>query len=106
MTDMLLLTPSNATADAFGVALEYAKHHRKTTSVSRSMDRVAKETKARRFNERDIRAKVGSDAETIEEAQHVLGLADREWRESTTDESLPTHVCDQAVARRVPTGVF
>jgi hypothetical protein len=40
------------------------------------MDRVLKETKVKeRFAERDIRAKVGSDAETVEKAAHILGSA-------------------------------
>jgi integrase len=40
----------------------------------RFMDRVLKETKVtERFAERDIRAKVGSDAETVEKAAHILG---------------------------------
>jgi len=43
----------------------------------RFMDRVLKETKVtERFAERDIRAKVGSDLATIEEAQQMLGHAD------------------------------
>jgi hypothetical protein len=43
----------------------------------RFMDRVLKETKVQeRFAERDIRAKVGSDLETIEQAQQLLGHAD------------------------------
>jgi integrase len=42
----------------------------------RFMERVVKETKVARFKERDIRAKVGSDAETVEEAQQMLGHAD------------------------------
>jgi len=38
--------------------------------------RVLKETKVNeRFAERDIRAKVGSDAETVEKAAHILGSA-------------------------------
>lgn len=41
------------------------------------MDRVLEETKVKeRFAERDIRAKAGSDLETIEEAQRLLGHAD------------------------------
>lgn len=44
----------------------------------RFMDRVLSETKiARRFAERDLRAKVGSDAESIERAQRILGHADQ-----------------------------
>jgi hypothetical protein len=40
------------------------------------MDRVLKETGVKeRFAERDIRAKVGSDAETVEKAAHILGSA-------------------------------
>lgn len=40
----------------------------------RFMDRVLKETKLKiRFAERDLRAKVGSDLETVERAQRVLG---------------------------------
>ena len=40
------------------------------------MDRVLKETQVKeRFAERDIRAKVGSDAETLEKARHILGNA-------------------------------
>ena len=40
----------------------------------RFMDRVLKETKLEaRFAERDIRAKTGSDLETVAEAQHKLG---------------------------------
>jgi integrase len=43
----------------------------------RFMNRVLKETKvAKRFAERDLRAKVGSDLETIEQAQRMLGNAD------------------------------
>jgi integrase len=43
----------------------------------RFMDRVMKETEVKeRFAERDIRAKVGSDLATIEEAQRLLGHAD------------------------------
>ena len=43
----------------------------------RFMDRVLKETKVtERFAERDLRAKVGSDLETIEQAQRLLGHAD------------------------------
>ncbi len=42
----------------------------------RFMDRVLKETRlTERFAERDIRAKVGSDAETVEKAAHILGNA-------------------------------
>ena len=42
----------------------------------RFMDRVLKETEVKeRFAERDIRAKVGSDAETVEKAAHILGSA-------------------------------
>lgn len=42
----------------------------------RFMDRVLKETRVtERFAERDIRAKVGSDAGTVEEAAHILGNA-------------------------------
>jgi hypothetical protein len=40
------------------------------------MGRLLKETKVtERFAERDIRAKVGSDAETLEKARHILGNA-------------------------------
>lgn len=40
------------------------------------MDRLLKETRVQeRFAERDIRAKVGNDAETLEEARHILGNA-------------------------------
>ena len=40
------------------------------------MDRVLKETKAKqRFAERDIHAKVGTDAETVEKAARILGSA-------------------------------
>lgn len=42
----------------------------------RFMDRAVKELGIQRFKERDIRAKVGSDAETIQEAQYVLGHSD------------------------------
>jgi integrase len=42
----------------------------------RFMTRVAKETGIRRFAERDLRAKVGSDAETLERARRILGHAD------------------------------
>lgn len=43
----------------------------------RFMDRVLKESKVtKRFAERDIRAKVGSDLETIEQARQLLGHAD------------------------------
>jgi hypothetical protein len=42
----------------------------------RFMGRVVKETRAARFAERDLRAKVGSDAETLERARHILGHAD------------------------------
>ena len=43
----------------------------------RFMDRVLKETELKeRFAERDIRAKVGSDLDTIEQAQRLLGHAD------------------------------
>lgn len=42
----------------------------------RFMARVTKETKAKRFAERDLRAKVGSDAETLERARRILGHAD------------------------------
>jgi hypothetical protein len=42
----------------------------------RFMDRLLKETRVHeRFAERDIRAKLGSDAETLEEARHILGNA-------------------------------
>jgi hypothetical protein len=42
----------------------------------RFMDRVLKETAVKeRFAERDIHAKVGSDAETVEKAAHILGSA-------------------------------
>jgi hypothetical protein len=42
----------------------------------RFMSRCLKETELEeRFAERDIRAKVGSDAETIQQAQHILGNA-------------------------------
>jgi integrase len=42
----------------------------------RFMDRVLKETEVKeRFAERDIRAKVGCDAETVEKAAHILGSA-------------------------------
>jgi integrase len=42
----------------------------------RFMERVLNETKVtERFAERDIRAKVGSDAETVEKARHILGNA-------------------------------
>jgi hypothetical protein len=41
------------------------------------MDRVLKETKVKqRFAEQDIRAKVGSELETIEQAQRLLGHVD------------------------------
>jgi integrase len=44
----------------------------------RFMTRVLKETKVKeRFAERDLRAKVGSDAERIERAQRILGHADQ-----------------------------
>lgn len=44
----------------------------------RFMDRVLEETKVKaRFAERDLRAKVGSDAESIERAQRILGHADQ-----------------------------
>jgi hypothetical protein len=40
------------------------------------MDRLLTETQVKeRFAERDIRAKVGSDAETLEQARHILGNA-------------------------------
>ena len=40
------------------------------------MGRLLKETKVtERFAERDIRTKVGSDAETLEKARHILGNA-------------------------------
>ena len=40
------------------------------------MDRLLKETRVtERFAERDIRAKVGSDAETLEKARQILGNA-------------------------------
>jgi integrase len=43
----------------------------------RFMDRVLKETKVKeRFAERDVRAKVGSDLDTIEQARRLLGHAD------------------------------
>jgi integrase len=43
----------------------------------RFMDRALKETKVtERFAERDLRAKVGSELATIEDAQQVLGHAD------------------------------
>lgn len=42
----------------------------------RFMDRLLKETRVQEhFAERDIRAKVGSDAETLEKARHILGNA-------------------------------
>ena len=42
----------------------------------RFMGRLLKETRVQEhFAERDIRAKVGSDAETLEEARHILGNA-------------------------------
>jgi hypothetical protein len=42
----------------------------------RFMDRLLKKTRVQeRFAERDIRVKVGSDAETLEEARHILGNA-------------------------------
>ena len=42
----------------------------------RFMDRLLKETRVtERFAERGIRAKVGSDAETLEKARHILGNA-------------------------------
>jgi hypothetical protein len=52
----------------------------RTTSFNsiwkRFMGRLLKETKVtERFAERDIRAKVGSDAETLEKARHILGNA-------------------------------
>jgi integrase len=44
----------------------------------RFMDRVLAETKVtKRFAERDLRAKVGSDAESIERPQRILGHADQ-----------------------------
>jgi integrase len=44
---------------------------------ARFMDRVLRETKVKeRFAERDLRAKVGSDIERIEDAQRLLGHAD------------------------------
>lgn len=43
----------------------------------RFMDRVLKETKVtERFTEHDIRAKVGSDAESVEKARALLQHAD------------------------------
>jgi integrase len=43
----------------------------------RFMDRVMKETKVKdRFQERDLRAKVASDSDTLQEASQRLGHAD------------------------------
>lgn len=42
----------------------------------RFMTRVVKETGIPKFAERDLRAKVGSDAETLERARRILGHAD------------------------------
>jgi integrase len=43
----------------------------------RFIDRVLKETKLKvRFAERDLRAKVASDAESLERARELLGHAD------------------------------
>jgi len=58
----------------------YVEKNGRTTNFNsvwkRFMDRVLKETRVtERFAERDIRAKVGSDAETLEKARQILGNA-------------------------------
>lgn len=58
----------------------YVEENGRTTNFNsvwkRFMDRLLKETRVtERFAERDIRAKVGSDAETLEKARQILGNA-------------------------------